>query len=91
MDSQDVYMLLSPSLYTQCVVGLSYNGIAKVLGLPEYVATTSKVSTTQQAYNHTILNRHMGAMHNRLSPLAYALETYLMLCTKTLPLSHTET
>ena len=44
MDSQDVYMLLSPSLHSQCVVVLSHNGIAEVLGLLEYVASTCKNS-----------------------------------------------
>jgi hypothetical protein len=42
VDSQDVYMLFSPSLHSQCVVGLSYNGLAEVLGLPVYVASTIK-------------------------------------------------
>jgi hypothetical protein len=42
VDSQDVYTLLSSSLYSQCVLGLSHNGIAEVLGLPEYVASTAR-------------------------------------------------
>jgi hypothetical protein len=41
VDSQDVYRLLLPSLYSQCVVGLSHNGIAEVLDLPKYVASTT--------------------------------------------------
>jgi hypothetical protein len=48
VDSQDGYMLLSPSPYSQCVVVVSHNRIAKVLDLPEYVASTSKVSTTHK-------------------------------------------
>jgi hypothetical protein len=43
-------MLLSPSLHSQCAVVLSHNGIAKVLGLPEYVASTTKSRLTQ-VYN----------------------------------------
>ena len=46
MDPQDGYTLLSPSLHTQCAVVLSHNGIAKVLGLPEYVASTTKSRLT---------------------------------------------
>jgi hypothetical protein len=42
MDSQDVYTLLSPFIYSQCAIVLSRNGIAEVLGLPEYVASTTK-------------------------------------------------
>ena len=42
VDSQDGYTLLSPSLHFECAVGLSHNGIAEVLGLPEYVASTAK-------------------------------------------------
>ena len=42
VDSQDMYTLLSPSLHSQCAVSLSHNGIAEVLGLPEYVASTTK-------------------------------------------------
>jgi hypothetical protein len=49
--------LLSPSLHSQCAVVLSHNGIAEVLGLPEYVASTAKSQLTQ-VYNGTVLNRH---------------------------------
>ena len=45
MDSQDVYTLLSPSLHSQCMVVLCHNGIAEVLGLPEYVASTTNSQT----------------------------------------------
>jgi hypothetical protein len=66
VDSQDGYTILSPSPHSQCAVIVSHNGIAKVLGLPEYVASTAK-SRTQQAYNersltdiggHTTLRLH---------------------------------
>jgi hypothetical protein len=39
---QDRYTLLLPSLHSQCSVVLSHNEIAKVLGLTEYVASTTK-------------------------------------------------
>jgi hypothetical protein len=42
------YMILSPSPRSQCAVVVSHNGIAKILALPEYVASTSKVSTTHR-------------------------------------------
>ena len=61
VDSQDVYTLLSPSLHSQCAVVLSHNGIAKVLGLPDYVANTTK-SWTQQAYNERALINTGGAL-----------------------------
>jgi hypothetical protein len=35
------YMVLSPSLHSQCVVIVSYTRIAQMLGLPEYVASTA--------------------------------------------------
>jgi hypothetical protein len=41
----DGYTLLSPSPHSQCVVVVSHNGIAKVLGLPEYVASTARSQT----------------------------------------------
>ena len=51
-DSQDVYTLLSSSLHSQCVVGLSHNGIAELLGLLDYVASTtrSRLTTGLQRY-----------------------------------------
>jgi hypothetical protein len=51
------YMVLLPSLHSQYTVIVSHNGIAQMLGLPEYVASTAK-SRLKQAYNSTVLNRH---------------------------------
>jgi hypothetical protein len=42
------YMVLLSYLYSQCVVVVSHKGIAKILGLPEHVANTSKVLTTHR-------------------------------------------
>ena len=45
VDSQDGYTLLSPCPMSQCVVVFSHNGVAEVLSLPEYVASTAKSRT----------------------------------------------
>jgi hypothetical protein len=51
-----VYATLTIS-HSQCVVIFSHNGIAKVSGLPEYVAGTVK-SQPRQVYNDIVLNRY---------------------------------
>jgi hypothetical protein len=40
-----MYTILSPSPHSKCVVAVSHNGIAKVLVLSEYVASTAKSRT----------------------------------------------
>jgi hypothetical protein len=57
--------LLSPSPHSQCAVVFSANGIAEILGLPEYMASTAK-SWLTQVYNGTVLNRHRRGTTSRL-------------------------
>jgi hypothetical protein len=49
--------VLSSSLHFQCVVIVSYKGIAQMLGLPEYVASTTS-HYHRQAVQRMVLNRH---------------------------------
>jgi hypothetical protein len=65
------YMLLSPSLHSQCAVVLSHNGIAEVLGLLEYVTSTAQ-SQPHTGLQRTVLNRHCNDP-NSVTPLAVIL------------------
>jgi hypothetical protein len=49
--------VLSPPLHFQCVVIISHKGIAQMLGLLEYVASTTS-HDHRQAVQRTVLNRH---------------------------------
>jgi hypothetical protein len=57
------YMVLSPSLYSQCVFIISHKGIAQMLGLPEYVASTA---SHRQLYNERFLIDTSGFTTSRL-------------------------
>jgi hypothetical protein len=50
-------MILSPSLHSQCAVIVPHNGIAQMLGLLEYVASTTN-HDHKQAVHRTVLNQH---------------------------------
>jgi hypothetical protein len=59
--------------HSQCVVVFSHNGIAKVLGLSEYVVSTTK-SQPHTSLQRTILNWHKRSttlrLHSRCKPPA---------------------
>jgi hypothetical protein len=50
-------MVLSPSLHSQCTVIVPPKGIAQMLGLPEYVASTTN-HDHKEIVQRTVLNRH---------------------------------
>ena len=50
--------------HSQCVVVFSHNGIAKVSGLPEYVASTTR-SQPHTGLERTVLNRYRRDEHNQ--------------------------
>jgi hypothetical protein len=54
---RNVYTILSPSSHSQCAVVVSPNGIVNVLGLPEYVASTTS-HYHKRALQRTVLNRY---------------------------------
>jgi hypothetical protein len=58
------YMILSPSLHSQCTVIVPHSGLAQVLGLPEYVASTAS-HDHKQAVQRTVLNRHRRGRYVR--------------------------
>jgi hypothetical protein len=51
------YTILSPSLHSQYAVIIPHSGLAQVLGLPEYVASTAS-HDHKQAVQRTVLSRH---------------------------------
>jgi hypothetical protein len=59
------YIILSPSLHSQCAVVVSHKGLAKVLGLPEYVANTTS-HDHRQLYNDRSLIDIGGVTTSRL-------------------------
>ena len=59
-------MLVSPSLHSQCVVVISHNGIAEVLGLLEYVASTTS-HDHKVGLQQSVLNRHRWDEHNQVN------------------------
>jgi hypothetical protein len=50
-------MILSPSLHFKCAVIVPHSGLAQVLGLPEYVASTAS-HDHKQVVQRTVLSRH---------------------------------
>jgi hypothetical protein len=59
------YTILPPSLHSQCAVIVSLKGLAKVLGLPEYVASTAS-HDHRQLYNDRSLINTGGVTTSRL-------------------------
>jgi hypothetical protein len=59
------YTILSPSLHSQCAVIVSHKGIAQMLGLPEYVASTAS-HDHRQLYNDRSLIDTSGVTTSRL-------------------------
>jgi hypothetical protein len=51
------YTILPPSLHSQYAVIISHKGIAQMLGLPEYVASTTS-HDHRQSWQRMVLNRH---------------------------------
>ena len=51
---------------SKCIVVFSHNGIVEVLGLPEYVASTTRSQLTT-VYNSMVLNWHRRNKHNRVN------------------------
>jgi hypothetical protein len=51
------YTILSPSLHSQCAVIVPHKGISQMLGLLEYVASTTN-HDHKQVVQQTVLNRH---------------------------------
>jgi hypothetical protein len=58
-------MVLSPSLHSQCMFIVFYKGIAEMLGLPEYVASTTS-HDHRQLYNDRSLIDTGGVTTSRL-------------------------
>ena len=52
--------------HAQCIVVFSHNGIAEVLGLPEYVASTTR-SRPHTGLQLTVLNRHRRDEHDQVN------------------------
>jgi hypothetical protein len=59
------YTILSPSLHSQCVVVISHKGIAQMLALPGYVASTTN-HDHKQAYNERSLTDTDGVTTSSL-------------------------
>jgi hypothetical protein len=75
VETRDGYTLLSPSPHSQCVVVFFYKGIAKISGLLEYVASTTR-SQPHIGLNEWSLIDTNGTSMTSKNLSTHPLETY---------------